>query len=492
MMRKLLLVDDDPFSQKMLIDIFRNEWKIVNETTVEQITKRLEEDTYNMILLNASLRRTDGEAMFDAIYGHSPHIPIVTYTSASQAKIGRALMRKGAFWNMTMPLNTDDLGHVMDIVRKLEEFQEQALASRNDFTQLEEGIARMFAPLSDKFPDKFTFDQDGLIQSILELLADILQVDKTSLMLLNPENSELRIKAAKGLTPYVIQNSVRKIGEGIAGWVAKEGKPLLIKDVQKDEKFSESAFFHQYTTKSLVCVPLKVGERVIGVLSANNHTSGKPFDEKDLYLATIFSHLLLLTLLNAQLHFDRERVQEKEDQISTLNRKITATLEPKVLFHILLSECSSIFHAESVYLFNLEEKGADLTLYFLNAGRFQEIRVPAHHTRPWLAQRKEERFFSGGPTSSEVDLLRTLTNATVRCWVAVPIILQDKLVGSLELGSPDPTRFRPEDQNLLTRTSQQASLAIHNARLYIKLLNSIREISDARKEVDRVRRGQFL
>ncbi len=147
----------------------------------------------------------------------------------------------------------------MDIVKKIEEYQEQAIASRNDFIQLEEGIARMFTPLQDKFPETFTFEQDDLIQGILELLADTLQVDKTSLMLLNPETGELRIKAAKGLTPYVIQNSVRKVGEGIAGWVAKEGKPLLIKDVQQDQNFSESAFFHQYTTKSLVCVPLKVG-----------------------------------------------------------------------------------------------------------------------------------------------------------------------------------------------------------------------------------------
>lgn len=83
-MRKLLLVDDDPFSQRMLEDMFRNEWKIINETTIEQITKRLGSETFHLILLNASLRRTDGETTFDAIHQHSPHLPIVTYTNASQ------------------------------------------------------------------------------------------------------------------------------------------------------------------------------------------------------------------------------------------------------------------------------------------------------------------------------------------------------------------------------------------------------------------------
>ena len=491
-MRKLLLVDDDPFSQRMLEDMFRGEWKIVNETTIDQITKRIASENFNLVLLNASLRRTDGEATFQAMHDLSPELPIVTYTSQNQVRLGRLLLKKGAFWNLTMPLNTDDLAHVMSIVRRMEEYQEQTLATRNDFSQLEEGIARMFSSLNESFPEKFTFEEDALIQGILELLADILQVDKTSLMLVNPETGELRIKAAKGLTPYVIQNSVRKIGEGIAGWVAKEGKPLLIKDVQHDEQFSESPFFHQYSTKSLVCVPLKVGDRVIGVLSANNHLSGKPFDEKDLYLATIFSHLLLLTVMNAQLHFDRESAHKKEAEIGNLNRKITATLEPKVLFHVLLNECSTIFRAEYAFLFNLEEKGSDLKLYYVNGSRFEEISVPNQHIRPWLAQRNEAISLNGDSKRREFDLLRSLTGLEFRSWMSAPIILQDRLAGSLELASPDPARFREQDTQLLVRTSQQASLALNNAHLYMKLLNSIREISDARKEVDRVRRGQFL
>jgi len=491
-MRKLLLVDDDAYSQKMLEDIFRNEWQIINDTTIETITKRLESETFHLILLNASIRRTDGEIIFDAIHTKMPDVPIVTFTNIANVRLGRALLKKGAFWNLTMPLNTEDLMHVMRLAKKIEEYQELALASRNDFTQLEEGIARMFSSLMDQFPEKFTFAEDELIQSILELLADILQVDKTSLMLLNPETNELRIKAAKGLTPYVIQNSVRKVGEGIAGWVAKEGKPLLIKDVQKDKTFSESAFFHQYTTKSLVCVPLKIGERVVGVLSANNHLSGKPFDEKDLYLATIFSHLLLLTMLNAQLHYDRERQHEREKAIAGLSRKISASLEPKVLFHILMTECSQVFRAEFAFIFSLDEKGSELTLHTLRGSQFTETPVPAKLIRPWLAKRSEAVFHSGDPDSEDFALLRELTKVEIRSWLSSPIILQDKLIGSIELASPDGLRLRETDKALLLNTSQQASLALNNARLYSKLLNSIKEISDARKEVDRVRRGQFL
>lgn len=491
-MKKLLLIDDDPFSQKMLEDMFRNEWKIVNETTPEEIHKLINASDFKLVLLNASIRKNDGEVVFRAIHSQVPDLPIVVYTNASQVKLGRSLLKQGAFWNLTMPLNTDDLAHIMKLAASMDELQNNALTTQRDFTQLEEGIARMFTPLKGKFPEEFTFEQDDLIQGIVDLLADILQVEKASLMLLNRSTGELRIKAAKGLTPYVIQNSVRKIGEGIAGWVAKEGKPLLIKDVQNDPQFSESPFYHQYTTRSLVCVPLKVEDRVIGVLSANNHVSGKPFDEKDLYLATIFSHLLLLTLHNAQLHYDRERNFMREAQLSGLNRKIAATLEPKVVFHILLNECTQIFQGDAALLFNLEEKGVELDVYYLMGNQFTEMSLPANLIRQWIAWRSEPALRAGEPGSKEFEILRNILKQEIRCWISAPVVLQDKLSGSIELVSSDPTRFKEEDKLMLFRISQQASLAINNARLYLKLLNSIKEISDARKEVDRVRRGQFL
>jgi GAF domain-containing protein len=66
------------------------------------------------------------------------------------------------------------------------------------------------------------------------------------------------------------------------------------------------------------------------------------------------------------------------------------------------------------------------------------------------------------------------------------------MVGSLELAASDPRRFREADKQSLSRVGQHAALAINNARLYEKLLNSIKEISEARKEVARVRRGQYL
>ncbi len=492
MLRNLLLVDDDAFSFKMLEDLLRNEWKIISETTVEQIFKRMDQQLPNLVLLNGSLRRTDGESTFDAIYKRYPSVPIVVFTNMAQARMGRSLVKRGAFWHLLMPLNTDDLQHVMKMALAIEDQQKSAVDARKDFEHLEEGIARLFSPLKDSFPKTITFEEDDLLQGILDLLGDILQVEKVSLMLIDHETKELRIKAAKGLTPYVIQNTVKKIGEGIAGHVAREGKPLLIKDVQQDPKFSESAFYHQYTTRSLVCVPMKAGDRVIGILSANNKYSGRSLDENDLYMATIFSHLLMLTLHNAQLHFDRERMLSREAELAALSRKLSVSLEPKVLFQTLLSECCSIFGAEFAFLFSLSEKTTECAVFYLGGNKFQQNMIAGAALQKWLPLRVHPNLISAESDHKDFELLKSLLKQDVRNWLCAPITLQDRLAGSLELASFDPKKFREADKQTLSRIAQQASLAINNARLYEKLLNSLKEISDARKEVDRIRRGQFL
>ncbi|HSE42396.1 MAG TPA: GAF domain-containing protein [Acidobacteriota bacterium] len=491
-MKKLLLVDDDPFSLKLLEDLFKKDWRIINETTIERILDQCKKDPPSLILLNGSLRRTAGESTFIAVREAVPEIPVVVYTPSNMVKLGREMVKRGAFWNLTTPLNTTDLEHIMDIAIQIQDYRQRVVDSRRDFEQLEEGIARISVPLQDNLPAHFTFDQDELLQSIVDLLADVLQVETVSLMLLDSRTGELRIKAAKGLSSTVIRNTVKRIGEGISGWVVREGKPLYVKNVEKDENFTESPYFEQYSSKSLVCVPVKAGNRVIGVLNANNKWNGEPFEEHELYLVTIFAHILLLTIMNAQLHFDRERVYMRETRLSQMHRKITATLEPKTMFHTTLDECCSTFEADSAFLFLLDEKAANLSGFCYSGNIFTESTLSPNLLRQWLSRRHEPVIVTGEPAQPEFQLLTGITGQEIRCWISVPLIIQEKMVGSLELASSDPKRFREADKQSLSRVGQHAALAINNARLYEKLLNSIKEISEARKEVARVRRGQYL
>jgi GAF domain-containing protein len=118
--------------------------------------------------------------------------------------------------------------------------------------------------------------------------------------------------------------------------------------------------------------------------------------------------------------------------------------------------------------------------------------IPPSFIRKWLPMRDQPRLLNCETEAKEFEVLRYIVGREIQSWVSAPLILQDKLAGSIELTSYRSDRFHEADKYTLLRIAQLAALAINNSRLYVKLLNSLKEISEARKEVERVRRGQLL
>src|SRR5215203_1560229 len=190
-MKRLLVLDEDTFVIKMMEDIFGKQWTILQETFKERIPERFAEDPPDLILLNCALRRTEGEPTFDLIRNVLPNTPVIVCSPSNMAKTGRDMVKRGAFWNLTTPLNTSDLENVLKIAFQLDEYRQQAMATHRDFSQLEQGIARLSIPTHGTPIHSFSFELDDMTQRIIDLLADILQVERVSLMLLDPATNEL-------------------------------------------------------------------------------------------------------------------------------------------------------------------------------------------------------------------------------------------------------------------------------------------------------------
>ena len=123
-----------------------------------------------------------------------------------------------------------------------------------------------------------------MFQLAVKVVAELLSAKIVSMMLLDRERKELFIKVAYGLDERIVENARVKMGKSIAGRVAQTGEPLLIEDIEETDFASVRASNPQYETRSLLSVPLIVGSTVIGVINANNKTSGEPFSEDDLGL----------------------------------------------------------------------------------------------------------------------------------------------------------------------------------------------------------------
>ncbi len=126
------------------------------------------------------------------------------------------------------------------------------------------------------------------------------------------EGDELNVRSAYGIADGEKAENGLKVGDGIAGWVVKEGRSLFVEDVGK---LPEGLRPSMISAKSAICVPLRVGKRIIGTLGIYDKTgpSGapKPFDLDDLNMAEGFASLSAITIEKARMEAeDANRRQE--------------------------------------------------------------------------------------------------------------------------------------------------------------------------------------
>jgi putative nucleotidyltransferase with HDIG domain len=147
-----------------------------------------------------------------------------------------------------------------------------------------------------------TTDLDVLLNKIIEYAAKIVKAEAASLLLLDKEKNELYFKASLGKKSKEIKKYKVKVGEGIAGWVAKKGKSLIVDDVTKDTRWKKSIDNStQFTTKSLICVPLILEKDIMGVMEVINKKDKECFDKIDEEILISFANQAVIALWNANI-----------------------------------------------------------------------------------------------------------------------------------------------------------------------------------------------
>jgi diguanylate cyclase (GGDEF)-like protein len=137
-------------------------------------------------------------------------------------------------------------------------------------------------------------EPDMLYDIILDSSVDLAEAEKGSLMLVDNDASCLTVKAAKGIHKR-LQGGIRiREGEGVAGWVFKEGMPLIVQDIGKNEwGFPRRP---KYRTGSFISIPLKIEEKTIGVLNISDKITGEVFSEEDFLLLRSFASYASIAL----------------------------------------------------------------------------------------------------------------------------------------------------------------------------------------------------
>ncbi len=151
-----------------------------------------------------------------------------------------------------------------------------------------------------------SLDLDAILQTIMEKMAEYFRPDTWSLLMVDEEKEELYFAIAVGAAAEVLAKTRLKVGEGIAGWVAKYGQVLIVPDVQSDPRFSSRVDqLTRLQTHSVICVPLRSKHRVLGVIQLVNANIG--LSEQEMFFLQALCDYAAISIENAKAV---EKIQE--------------------------------------------------------------------------------------------------------------------------------------------------------------------------------------
>ena len=172
----------------------------------------------------------------------------------------------------------------------------------------------------------------NILTKIMEKVKEMTKAEAWSVLLVDNETGELVFEKTNAKKKKEIQKIRLKMGEGIAGWVASEGIPVVVPDVSKDERFfgKIDEAIH-LKTKSLMCVPIKINNQVLGVLELVNKTTGEPFVKEDLDLLMKLVDLTAIAIERTSLYQKMTELAITDDLTKLFNtRYLNRTIEIEI------------------------------------------------------------------------------------------------------------------------------------------------------------------
>lgn len=140
-----------------------------------------------------------------------------------------------------------------------------------------------------------------IVARLAEELNTLLSADRCSVLILDDENHELAFHESSALNDWEQQNIRFRVGEGIAGWVAQHREPVLVENVHTDPRFKKhNGQLHQMV--SMICVPLEMHRRLIGVMSLTTSEPDHIFTEEELELVVLIAAHVSLALESHRLY----------------------------------------------------------------------------------------------------------------------------------------------------------------------------------------------
>ena len=333
-----------------------------------------------------------------------------------------------------------------------------------------------------------TLSVTELASRVTELIQQTFHYYYVAIFTLHRASTSLRFRSSamatrKGRRRAKVALEV-EIGQGLIGQAAAGGERVLVPDVQKDSRFRYLDVLPE--TRSEVVIPLKIEDRVLGVLDVQSDQVDA-FHPNDLLVLEALADTIARAVEGARLYSDLRRRAEQMTLISEVSKSVSSSLDLQTLMSNVAALIHDSFGYPHVQLFTVHlnrrvigfqagsgKRSKDLTGYMLSLDDAEGI-------IPWVA-RAGQAILANDVKKDERYRPSPLPPHNINSELCVPLIYDSKVVGILDIQSDRRNAFTNDDLLTFEAVADNIAIAIHNADLY-RSEQWRRQVGDSLREV---------
>ncbi len=308
-----------------------------------------------------------------------------------------------------------------------------------------------------------TLDLDRLMARIAEVVKQVISYDLFAILLYSEKARGLRVRYALGHRKEIVDNVVIPLGEGLTGAAAAAREPVPVNDVRADVRYLSA----MDAVRSELAVPMLARGRLVGVIDLQA-TRLDAFTEHDRSLARLLASRIATSIENARLHRRAERQNRTLRTLAHLSQEFSSILDlDELLRHIAEAVRGLIdYDAFSILLVDNEKKVLRHRFSVRYDQRVDLDNVPLGSgiTGASVAAREVVRV-----DDTLKDPRYIASHPDVRSEIAVPLTVQDRVIGVMDLESNHIGYFSDDHRRMLSLLAPQVASSVENARLYQEL-----------------------
>jgi diguanylate cyclase (GGDEF)-like protein len=279
---------------------------------IEDIKKRLKKQKFDLLVLDGSILK-----IIERLRNLDATVPIILILDGQTEVDQEKLVFLGIEGLIYRPYRAD---FFRKVIAKAVKNRQNSLANMKAVAALKQKIQELNTLNEIVQAISSSLKPKEILRIIMEKTADLIKAEGWSVLLLDHERRELVFEAAAGEAGKKLLGLRLQIGQGVAGWVARYGQSLIVPYVTKDPRFYSGVDKKtKFITKSILCVPMRSRDKIIGVVEVVNKIGGEPFTQDDLEIFENLVAHITIALQNAAMYRQMEEASLIDDLTGLYN-----------------------------------------------------------------------------------------------------------------------------------------------------------------------------